>query len=139
MIEIALQNVEIDFGFNKVLQSVSFVVQTGEKVALVGGNGSGKTTILRIITGLQKCDKGSCTLRKGANIGYLNQESDIGEADITVESYIKEAQQPVLELENKLRSLETRMSESAEDGKLDKLLTASKIKVEFLTGKIILP
>ena len=132
MIEIALQDVEIDFGFKKILKGVSFVVTTGEKVALVGSNGSGKTTIFRIIMGLQNCDKGSATLRRGATIGYLEQESDIADMAMTVEEFLKDTQQAVFNMEAKLRSLETRMGEPSAPGQLDKLLAEyDKLQNEF--------
>lgn len=108
MLEISLQDIEIDFGFKKVLKGASFTVNSGEKVALVGNNGSGKSTLLRIIMGIQKFDKGLFTLRKGATLGYLEQESDIG-GDVTVEAFIKEAQQPIFDIERQLRRLEERM------------------------------
>ena len=123
MIEIALQDVEMDFGFKKILKGVSFVVKTGEKAALVGGNGSGKTTLMRIIMGLQKCDKGFCTIRKGATLGYLDQSSDITDRDITVEGFIKEAQQAAFAIEGKLRDVEKRMALPKNESKLDKLLS----------------
>jgi len=131
MIEVALQDITINFGFNEVLKGVSFAVTTGEKVALVGGNGSGKTTIFRIITGQQTYDKGSHTLRKGATIGYLEQESDIT-GDVTVEDFLKEAQQASFEMEAKLRSLETRMAQPAAPEQLEKLLTEyDKLQNQF--------
>jgi len=133
MIEIALQHVEIDFGFKQILKGVNFVIQTGEKVALVGGNGSGKTTLLRIIMGLQKCDRGSCTLRKGASLGYLDQQSDIGDTSLSVEAFIKEAQAPVFHLEDRLAALERRMATPMSQEQLDKLLSEyGRLQNEFI-------
>jgi len=122
MIEIALQDVGISFGFKEILKDVSLAVNTGEKVALVGANGSGKTTIFKIIMGLQHCDKGSVTTRRGATLGYLGQESDIADADMTVEDFIKEAQQATFDMETKLRNMEARMSEELPPEQLEKLL-----------------
>jgi len=133
MIEIAMQDVEKDFGYKKILKGVSFVVTTGEKVALVGSNGSGKTTLFRIIMGLHNCDRGSCNLRRGATIGYLEQESDITETTTTVEDFLKDAQQAIFNLESKLRNLETQMGESAAQDQLDKLLVEyDKAQNEFI-------
>ena len=131
MIEIALQDIEIDFGFKKVLDGASFTIQTGDKVALVGANGSGKSTILRIIMGLETYGKGQCTLRKGATLGYLDQESDIGDSSVTVEDFIKGAQRPAFELEARLRDFEMRMSQTGDN--LDKLLSEyGRIQNEFI-------
>ena len=134
MIEIALQDVEIDFGFKKVLEGVSFVVQTGEKVALAGGNGSGKTTLFRIIMGLHKCGKGTCTIRKGASLGYLDQESDITDSSMAVEDFIKEAQKPVFAIEGKLRAIEAQMAKPDNMPKLEKLLSEyDRLQNDFIT------
>ncbi|MCL2571009.1 MAG: ATP-binding cassette domain-containing protein [Defluviitaleaceae bacterium] len=131
MLEVSLNDITINFGFKEVLKGVSFSVTTGEKVALVGGNGSGKTTLLRIIMGLQSYDKGSCTTRKGATVGYLEQDSDIASA-ITVEQFLKESQQEAFEMETKLRAMETRMSEPITPDQLDKLLSEyDKLQNQF--------
>ena len=121
MIEILVQDVHIDFGFKKILRGAGFEIQTGEKAAVVGGNGSGKSTLLKIIVGELKCDSGSVALRKGASIGYLEQESEI-DCGGTVGEYIKEAQRSVFELEDEMHCLEARMSE-ADEGALEKLIS----------------
>jgi len=130
MTEITLSNISINFGFNEILKDVSFGITTGEKVALVGNNGSGKTTLFRIIMGKQVYDKGSHTIRKGATIGYLEQDSDII-GDFSVEVFLKTAQQAVFEMEAKLRELENQMSEMS---RLDKLLAEyDKLQSQFAT------
>ena len=64
------------FGPNDVLQDVSFIVGDGERVGLVGPNGGGKSTILRLLAGDQKGDTGEAGYRGGA-IGYLRQEAGL--------------------------------------------------------------
>jgi len=64
------------FGPNDVLDDVSFIVGDGERVGLVGPNGGGKSTILRLIAGDQKPDTGEAGHRGGA-IGYLRQEAGL--------------------------------------------------------------
>mgnify|MGYP004637150683 FL=1 len=56
MIEIELNNVKKNFGLKNVLDGVSFEVKTGERISLIGENGSGKSTILKIISGDEKQD-----------------------------------------------------------------------------------
>ena len=58
MIEIELNNIKKNYGLKNVLDGVSFEIKTGEKIALIGDNGSGKSTILKIISGEEKADSG---------------------------------------------------------------------------------
>jgi len=131
MIEVALQDISINFGFKEILNGVSFAITTGEKVALVGSNGSGKTTLFKIIMGQQVYDKGTHTIRKGATMGYLEQESDIT-STITVEDFLKEAQQASFEMESMLRSLEAQMAQPLSPEQLEKYLAEyDKLQNQF--------
>lgn len=73
MIELALNNVKKYYGANLVLSDISFTIQTGERVGVVGDNGCGKTTIFKGIAGIEPFDEGEVTFRKGVGFGYLNQ------------------------------------------------------------------
>ena len=59
MIEIELNNIKKNYGLKNVLDGVSFEIKTGEQIALIGDNGSGKSTILKIISGEEKADSGN--------------------------------------------------------------------------------
>ena len=74
MIILALQDVKKSFGTHEVLKSVSFTLQDGERMGLVGVNGSGKSTIMKIIAGLETADSGTVSMQKGLRIGYLSQQ-----------------------------------------------------------------
>ncbi len=65
------------FGDVEVLAGVSFALEPGEKVGLVGRNGAGKTTVLRLLAGLDLPDGGTVTVRTGAVIGYLPQVPEV--------------------------------------------------------------
>ena len=56
MIEIELNNVKKNYGLKNVLDGVNFEVKTGERISLIGENGSGKSTILKIISGIERQD-----------------------------------------------------------------------------------
>ncbi|HSI72893.1 MAG TPA: ABC-F family ATP-binding cassette domain-containing protein [Fimbriimonas sp.] len=105
---LSVANVSKSFGVDRILEGVSFRVDAREKVALVGRNGTGKTTLLRIITGQYEPDTGSVQIARGAKIGYLRQEQqvDVGR------TVLEEAQASVehqLELKQRLEELETKM------------------------------
>lgn len=76
MIEIGVKGLAKRFSTKPVFTDISFDIQTGEKLGMVGSNGTGKTTIFKIITGLEGADSGQITLRKECQIGYLQQETD---------------------------------------------------------------
>lgn len=73
MIEMALKDVEKYYGANHILKGVTFDVKQDERIGLLGPNGSGKSTLFRIMAGLEPCDGGSRAVRKGAQVGMLEQ------------------------------------------------------------------
>jgi ATP-binding cassette subfamily F protein 3 len=85
-----LQAVKITkyYGVQAVLEQVSFVVNRGDRVGLIGANGCGKTTLLRILMGLEKPDSGSVSLERGLRVGYLPQGIDLTEG-VTLGGYVR--------------------------------------------------
>ena len=67
MIEIELNNVKKNFGLKNVLDGINFEVKTGERISLIGENGSGKSTILKIISEIEKPDFRKCEYKKRSN------------------------------------------------------------------------
>ena len=65
MIEIELNNVKKNYGLKNVLDGINFEVKTGERISLIGENGSGKSTISKIISGAEKQDSRKCKYKKG--------------------------------------------------------------------------
>ena len=64
MIEIELNNVKKNFGLKNILNGINFEIKTGEKISIIGENGSGKSTILKIISGIEKQDSRKCKYKK---------------------------------------------------------------------------
>ena len=73
MIEVSVNNAQKSFGFKKVLDGFDLEATTGERIALIGPNGCGKTTLFKIISGEEKLDQGMVSTRKSATIGLLSQ------------------------------------------------------------------
>ena len=81
-----------------------------ERVALIGQNGCGKSTILKIISGQESIDSGTINIRKGATLGVLNQIYENEKEDILVKDFLYESFRDVFEIEQKLKSIEEKMS-----------------------------
>lgn len=95
--------IQKSYGSTTVLAGVSFSLARGQKVALVGDNGIGKTTLLKIIAGLEETDAGSLEIASTACIGYLPQDTSLV-GDETIEQYLRRVA-GVDVLERKLEAL----------------------------------
>ncbi len=102
---IVVKHIYKSYGLSEVLSDVSFSLTTGHKAALVGANGVGKSTLLKIIAGIEKPDSGVIELPSDACLGYLPQEIDIS-SNTTIEEYLKRVS-GLEELEEKMRALES--------------------------------
>lgn len=96
------------YGVSNVLSDISFSLTAGQKAALVGANGVGKSTLLKIIAGIEKPDSGTIELPNNACIGYLPQEIDISQNN-TIEKYLKRVS-GLEELEEKMQKLESQLT-----------------------------
>ncbi len=109
---LTVSNVAKAFGVDQILTGVTFKVGAGEKVALVGRNGTGKTTLLRIITQQYGPDKGSVNLARGAKVGYLRQEAPVTLGRTVLEE-AQTAMEAQLAMRRRLDELETSLAGSA--------------------------
>lgn len=73
MIELSLQNISKYYGASKVFDDISFELHSNARMALIGKNGTGKTTIFKIISGKETYNDGQMTFRRGSSVGYLDQ------------------------------------------------------------------
>jgi ATPase subunit of ABC transporter with duplicated ATPase domains len=108
MIEIALKNIQKYYGANKVLRDISFEALGSDRIGILGRNGTGKTTIFKIIAKLEGYEEGTLSIRKGATIGYLDQIPEFPK-DYRAMDVLNEAFKDVLRIKEKLRSLENEM------------------------------
>ena len=74
---IQLSNVALTFGGNPVFEDLGVIVQTDDRVSLVGRNGSGKSTLMKVMAGLVDADEGSRVLHPGVRVGYMEQDPDL--------------------------------------------------------------
>ena len=71
---ISLQNISFSFGSRYILQDASWQIGTGERIGLVGSNGTGKSTLLRLMTGAYRVDEGVINKPKDVSLGFFNQD-----------------------------------------------------------------
>ena len=74
---LSCNNISKSFDDTQIISNCSFVINEGEKVAIVGINGAGKSTLLKIIVGELKADDGTVIISKDKSIGYLSQHHNI--------------------------------------------------------------
>jgi ATPase subunit of ABC transporter with duplicated ATPase domains len=105
------KHIQKSYGSLTVLADVSFSLAEGQKVALVGDNGTGKTTLLKIIAGLGEPDAGEIELAKNTCIGYLSQDTSLT-GDETISAYLRRIA-GVDVLEKKLEVLASQLEDKA--------------------------
>ncbi|MCL1884911.1 MAG: ABC-F family ATP-binding cassette domain-containing protein [Defluviitaleaceae bacterium] len=136
-----LKNIQKAIGVEEILTDVSFIVEEKEKIALVGVNGAGKTSVFRLLTGEWQADDGAITkggIRTGGiRIGYLPQLNDETAVDFYEENHpnlydaLDSVFLPLKKMEAEIRSLEARMS-GEKDGELEKTLKLyDKLSIRF--------
>jgi ATP-binding cassette subfamily F protein uup len=74
---LSANEIRLTYGYQTLLDGVTLAVSAGEKVGMVGKNGCGKTSLLKILTGAQKADSGEISLRRALRVGYLPQEFEL--------------------------------------------------------------
>ena len=105
---LSVSNISKSFSEKTILENISFHLEDYDKAALVGINGVGKTTLLRIIVGEMAPDEGLVTYAKGKNYGYLAQNTEIS-GDATIYDTLLQVKEHLLVLEQEIRKVEKQM------------------------------
>ena len=132
-----LKDIQKNIGADEILNNISFIIEEKEKVALVGVNGAGKTSVFRILTGQWQPDEGAITKSPGLNIGYLPQlaETDPNLLESiptghTLYEVLDAVFEPLKKMETEIRALEQRMAEESGEA-----LEASLKRYDSLTSR----
>ncbi len=127
MIDISVSNLVKEFEVgHKILDGLTFQVDTGERVGLLGPNGCGKTTLLRILTGVMDYDEGDVVIAPGKRMGLISQ-IPVYPAGYTVEDVLATAFESLREMEREMAALAEQMGEGTDPALLaryDKLTAA---------------
>ena len=105
---LSCQNINKSFGTNEVLKNVNFHLEEREKAALIGPNGAGKSTLLKIIMEEMYADSGEVIISRGKSLGYLAQHQELS-GDCTIYEELLEVKQYLLDMEEKIRTMEQDM------------------------------
>ena len=122
MIEIELNNIIKNYGLKNVLNGMNLTLKTGERAAIIGCNGAGKSTVLKIIMKQENISAGTINIRKNATIGMLKQIYEYEETNPNVYTFLQRSFEHFFELETKLKKLENEMSYEKDDEKMSELL-----------------
>lgn len=130
---IDFQHIKLSFGANEVLTDVSFEIKQGERVGLIGRNGTGKSTILKLIIGSLQPEQGQIAIRKNTRIGFLAQAPEYDDK-MSVYEVLEQCFQEVKKWQQQIERLEQKMSDpmSTENNKLSQLiLEYGKLQEKF--------
>ena len=127
---LACHNINKAFGEHVIVHDGSFHIEEREKAALVGINGAGKSTILKMIMGQEPLDNGDVILAKGRTIGYLAQHQDLL-AGNTIYEELCTAKADIFALEQQIRAIEIELKHLSGDALKDRLNTYNRLQSEF--------
>ena len=115
MIALSTENVSLAYGTDVILKDISFAVNDGDRVGIIGVNGAGKTSLFRIIAGVSEPDSGAVYTQKGHTVGMLEQNPDLTAlpGEVTCLEYMYTAFPDLLELESAITRTETLLAQAA--------------------------
>lgn len=125
-----VSDVSFSFGQRTILDHASFVLQKNEHVGLIGLNGEGKSTFIRLITGAITPDTGKIEWCKRITTGYLDQYTTLSKGK-TIREVLKEAFQPMYDLEKELNELYEQMASCSEEEMTQLLEETGEIQSEL--------
>lgn len=121
---ISVESVSFGYGGTQILKNINFTVSEGDKIGLVGGNGEGKTTLIKLILGALEADAGKISLKSGIRIGYLEQNGDFP-SDKTVFAEMKDVFSRDISAIEGVSDLSAKMAK-AEEGSAEYKILAAK-------------
>ena len=132
---LSCNHISKSYGVETILNDCSFFINDNEKAAIVGNNGAGKSTIMKIIMGELSHDDGNVIIGKDKTIGYLAQYQDLG-SDTTIYEEVKSVKQNLIDMEQKLLEYEKEMAKVSGDelSKLIETYTNLEHRFQLLNG-----
>lgn len=129
MAVLSVQELNKSYGIKPVLKGLSFQVNQGDKIGIIGGNGVGKTTLFRLLTGQEEPDFGKISMKGDLRLGYLAQNVHI-ESDNSLFEECKKAYWRAFQVEEKLRDLEKEMGKDLTREDLSRVMSSYQVLTE---------
>ncbi len=124
MIALSTQDISLAYGTDVILDGISFAVNDGDRVGIIGVNGAGKTSLFKIIAGKSEADSGAVYVQKGHTVGMLEQNPDLTAlpGELTCLEYMYTAFDGLLELEKEILRTEALLAGAAARGDHDETI-----------------
>ena len=107
---VSINNLSVEFSAKSLFDNISYVINRKDKIALVGKNGAGKSTMLKIIAGLQQPTSGSVAVPQDVTIGYLPQQMEISDT-LTVVEEVRKAFSHIHDMNSRLDRMNAELAE----------------------------
>lgn len=117
MAQISVQNLKMSFSDREIFSAVSFQIERGDKVGLIGVNGAGKTTLFKALTGEQSADEGLISIGKDTKIGYMQQHALSG-SELSLYDEVMTVFSRLCEIESRLEEIRLLIDSGTVDERL---------------------
>jgi ATP-binding cassette subfamily F protein 3 len=137
MIVLSCKNIHKSYGIDIILKDITFNVNEGDKIGLIGANGAGKSTLFKILTGMLSPDSGDLFIDRNQKLGYLSQHLSL-ESTNTIYDETLTVFSDLINLENRMSELEVKMNEPYDPNKPeyhDKLIKDYTLTTELFTNR----
>ncbi len=123
MTALSASEIKLSYGTDVILDGISFSVNDGDKVGVIGVNGAGKTSLFKIITGKERADSGDIFIQKGHTVGILEQNPDLSAlpGEMSCLEYMYTAHPRLLSLEESIAKTEAELAAAADEEKINRL------------------
>ncbi len=118
---LVLESAALSFGDQSIFEDLSLRISDGERIGLIGPNGSGKSTLLKVMGKEQVLDKGKVQVSKGARVGYLPQDIELG-GEVSLRDYVLNSVPGRSELDAALLECESELEEATTSGGDEELM-----------------
>ncbi len=122
MLILNVDKISKNFGYGQLFEDVSFSLNEGESISIVGPNGCGKSTMLKMIAGLEKVDSGNVNIKKGARVAYLDQTGSSQKDDRAVNEILHSVFKELNEMNDRLAVLQNKLNENLPESEYNAIM-----------------